>query len=95
MNPRDRWVLATYDISDNRARTRVASLLEGRLSRVQESFFEGWLTQAEAESLAQACSSHVDQSDSFRVYVLPRSSHSKCLSWGFPPAPEADDFLLV
>jgi CRISPR-associated endonuclease Cas2 len=94
MNPRDRLVLAAYDISESRARNRVAALLESCLTRVQESFFEGWMTETAARKLAESCSRHVDQSDSLRFYILPNNSHEHCLSWGFPPGPEANDFLL-
>jgi CRISPR-associated protein Cas2 len=37
-------VLVTYDISDNKRRTKLATFLEGYGRRVQKSVFECWLT---------------------------------------------------
>jgi len=39
-------VLVTYDISDNKRRTKLATFLEGYGRRVQKSVFECFLTQA-------------------------------------------------
>lgn len=85
----------TYDISDDRARARVAKLLERSLARVQDSVFEGWLSRAAAERLAETAGRVAGPSDSVRLYLLPREATSRCRAYGFPPAPEADDFLLV
>ena len=84
-----------YDISDDRSRTRAAKLLERSLARVQESVFEGWMTRAAAERLAASVGRLAGDDGSVRLYLLPRASVPKCRAWGFPPAPEQDDFLLV
>ena len=84
-----------YDIPEDRSRTRAAKLLEQALSRVQESVFEGWLTRANAERLAEQVGRLAGEDGSVRLYLLPRNAVPRCRAWGFPPAPETEDFLLV
>jgi len=84
-----------YDISDDRSRARAAMLLERSLARVQESVFEGWMTRKAAEQLAASVGRLAGDDGSVRLYLLPRGAVPGCRAWGFPPAPERDDFLLV
>lgn len=85
----------TYDVSDDRDRARLAHLLERSLTRVQDSVFEGWLTRTRARTLFERAARVGGPDGSVRLYLMPRSAVILCRAHGFPPAPEADDFLLV
>jgi CRISPR-associated endonuclease Cas2 len=88
-------VLIVYDISDARVRARVADALERRMTRVQESVFEGWMTDRQGRALAESAASMIQIDDSLRLYVLPRGGVNRCQAWGFPPAPMADGLLII
>lgn len=88
-------VLIAYDVADDRDRRRLAELLEGQLVRVQESLFEGWMTEVAARRLAEAAAAHVDQGDSLRLYLVPPRDVGRARAWGFPPAPEAGGLLIL
>lgn len=63
--------MVAYDIADDRRRRQLASCLGRRLGRVQESVFEGWLSQSEAVSLMREAESLLDVSlDRLRAYPL-------------------------
>lgn len=71
------WVIA-YDISDDRRRRQLAKCLARQMQRVQESVFEGWLTQAELNGLiAEATPLLSLEEDSLRAYPLAVRSE-KC-----------------
>lgn len=64
------WVIA-YDIADNRRRRQLVKCLASQMQRVQESVFEGWLTQAELNSLiAEATPLLNREEDRLRAYPL-------------------------
>lgn len=88
-------ILIAYDISDNKDRTRVSDLLEAHMVRVQESLFEGWMTRAAAQQLANEASRLIDEGDSLRLYIIPRGGVSAARAWGFPPAPLAGGILII
>jgi len=73
-----------YDISANKARRKVAGILEEGASRVQKSVFEARMTRARADALTRAATRHLAEGDSLRVYAisrngLPRSAaHGTC-----------------
>lgn len=84
-----------YDIADDRRRTRLAALLEERLSRVQESVFEGWLTASAAGALCDRASLLLDDADSLRVYTVPRAALRHCRSLGPLPLMTPHDYWLL
>lgn len=88
-------ILIAYDISDNKDRNRVAALLEAEMVRVQESLFEGWMSGAAAQRLANEAALLIDAGDSLRLYVVPRGGVGAAKAWGFPPAPLPDGLLIV
>lgn len=47
------FYLISYDIPDDKRRTKIAHLLEGYGERVQYSVFEVWATEKELETLRQ------------------------------------------
>ena len=87
------WVFA-YDIVDNRARRRVAALLEDYAVRVQGSVFEGRMHKKTMLSLADKIEMFLIQGDKLRIYPLPDSLIKKCHSYGGAPLPEKDEFWL-
>lgn len=93
-NPRH-LVLIAYDVSDQRDRRRLAEFLEARMTRVQESLFEGWMIRREAERTGREAAALIDTADSLRLYILPRGAVDTCRAWGFPPAPCGDGALIV
>lgn len=62
--------LACYDISGNRNRTKVEKLLLRHGNRVQKSVYEIRLSLLELQSLLQNCRTHLEKTDSLRIYLL-------------------------
>ena len=84
-----------YDISLNRARTRVAALLEADAMRVQESVFEGWMSRARAEALAARAARLLGPDDTLRLYLISQNAALKTRVYGLAPVVEAHDFFLL
>ncbi len=83
-----------YDISRASARTRVAELLGADATRVQESVFEGWMSEKRARAIAAKAMKILGDDDSLRLYVLNPRMAMRTLTIG-PGAPvEADEFHL-
>jgi len=87
--------LIAYDVTHDRDRARLADWLEARMTRVQDSLFEGWMTRSEAEATALRAAALVEPDDSVRLYLVPRGAVADCRAWGFPPAPCPDGALIV
>jgi CRISPR-associated protein Cas2 len=65
------FVVVSYDIADDKRRTRVAKALEGYGTRVQYSVFEVNLPPARIDELRQELAAIMDaQADSIRYYAL-------------------------
>ncbi|MCF1504012.1 CRISPR-associated endonuclease Cas2 [Afifella sp. H1R] len=93
MSGRRLYVFA-YDIADDRRRGRVASLLESRGLRVQESVFELRETQRGAVALAAQLKKRMRPPDNLRVYPVPGSVLADCIAIGGAPVAEDGDFLI-
>lgn len=66
-----RHLVVSYDVSDDRQRTRLAKFLLGYCDRVQKSVFEGEVPERRLESLRRGVGRLVDQGvDSVRLYTL-------------------------
>jgi CRISPR-associated protein Cas2 len=89
-------VLVTYDIADNKRRTKLATFLEGYGRRVQKSVFECFLTQAEMQNLHRSIQRRVKaEEDSVRFYWLTSQSVDQCLViGGQPPAPPPSVYII-
>lgn len=87
------WVFA-YDIVDNKARRRVATLLEDYAVRVQGSVFEGRMNKKTMLALVAKIETFLIPGDKLRVYPLPDNLIKKCHSYGGAPLPEKDEFWL-
>ncbi|MDF1516162.1 MAG: CRISPR-associated endonuclease Cas2 [Anaerolineae bacterium] len=70
-------VVASYDITDTRRRTKVAQLLEGYGERVQYSVFELWVTREEMGALRKKLASLVVEEGSIRFYPLCAACEKK------------------
>jgi CRISPR-associated protein Cas2 len=88
-------ILITYDVSDDRDRRKLSTFLEEHMTRVQGSVFEGWMTRREARKIARLGSALAGESESIRLYIIPRGGISACEAWGFPPAPCPDGALIL
>lgn len=95
MSDHEHLVLIACDISDAKDRQRVAEFLEARMTRVQDSLFEGWMSAWAGQRTAQEAAGMIDAADSLRLYIVPAGGVGRCAAWGFPPAPEAGGMLIV
>jgi CRISPR-associated protein Cas2 len=84
-----------YDVAGDRARARIADLLEKRLVRVQKSVFEGRLASAEAERLGAAAARHLGPGDSLRVYCVGAAGEARSRAYGPLPLSAAQDYWLL
>ena len=71
-------VIVSYDISDDKRRRKVATLMEGYGYRVQYSVFECSLTKRQMKKLKQELHPYVkaQEMDSIRFYPLPADAVS-------------------
>jgi CRISPR-associated protein Cas2 len=85
-----------YDISCNKRRRRVATLLEDQATRVQESVFEARLTNRKLSTLVKALARVIDTPDSLRVYTIGKSGEGHCtvLGMGIPIEIETGFWLV-
>lgn len=88
-------IIFAYDVADDRRRARLAEMLEDKLSRVQDSVFEGWLTASAAQTLSDRASLLLDEADSLRVYAVPRAALRHCRSLGPLPLMAPNDYWLL
>ena len=80
--------VAAYDLSDDRERRRVATLLEGYGFRVQFSVFECRLTRANRQRLTRQIESLGLRSGHVRLYRLYDAARHEVI--GSPQRPSAD-----
>ncbi len=64
------FLVVSYDISDNRRRTKVMKTLRDFGSHVQYSVFECRLNRAQIQSLKTRLAMLIDPRDSIRMYYL-------------------------
>lgn len=96
MMPEPNFYLLTYDISDDRRRTKIARELEAVAERVQHSVFEAHLMPAELEKLVKRTLKHLKkEEDSLRVYVLCQSCRGKIKTWGQGRVTSPPDLVVL
>ena len=91
------FILVSYDIPDNKRRTKVAKILEGYGDRVQYSVFECDLPARHIEKMLKEISGVLNESeDSVRVYRLCRSCAPKIMvkGQGRPPADTPEVYIV-
>ncbi|CAH0343040.1 CRISPR-associated endonuclease Cas2 [Rhizobium sp. CECT 9324] len=94
--PRARmFTVFAYDISDDRKRRRVATILEDSAVRVQNSVFEAWLSARQTEALKRRIEVLLVAGDNLRIYVLAQSGLSRSSAFGGPALGSTQTFLLI
>lgn len=90
------WMVA-YDIADDRRRRQLAQCLAKKLVRVQESIFEGWLTQPESSALMEEVKQLLDpRADRLRAYPLAVRKSSRYQVYGQQEKTEKlPDFWII
>ncbi|MEQ1688773.1 MAG: CRISPR-associated endonuclease Cas2 [Sphingopyxis sp.] len=88
------YVIA-YDIADDRRRRRIASLLEERAARVQESLFEQRLSNREAAQLFAALKALCHTDDSLRLYPVPDAALPRARTHGGPQIAGGGRYWIV
>jgi len=83
-----------YDVSDDRVRAKLATTLEDKGTRVQESVFELWLTVPQATRLGRSLSALLDPGDSLRVYGITRGNLGMAQAYGRGGPPDPGDYYL-
>ncbi len=76
--------LAAYDISDDRARVRVARILSRFGERVQFSVFELRIETAELEDLCESLGGNLAPHDEFDVYPIDERLKAGRIRWQRP-----------
>lgn len=84
-----------YDVSNDRVRRRLADLLSDDAARVQESVFEGWMSERRAEALAGRAVRLIGPQDSLRLYLLAERDALRTRVFGAGPPVEAHEFALL
>nr|WP_321482176.1 CRISPR-associated endonuclease Cas2 [uncultured Cohaesibacter sp.] len=85
-----------YDISNNKKRRRVATILENKASRVQYSVFETRITAKSLAKLVSKIEPHLENGDSLRVYTIGATGERYCSVYGsgIPIENDANFWLL-
>lgn len=84
-----------YDVEKDSARTKLATLLDERLDRVQKSVFEGRMTVAAARKLAARVGNLIGPDDSLRVYCITDAGLKGSLVKGKGQLSPPGDYWLV
>lgn len=88
--------LVTYDIPDDRRRTKMANLLQDYGQRVQYSVFEVWLNDAtQRELLARLKAILVEEDDSVRLYALCAACQKRVITLGQGTPPAAPGVVII
>lgn len=91
------FFLVSYDIPDNKRRTKIAKILEDYGERVQYSVFECRLTAKQIAKLTKELKAVlVEQEDSIRIYRLCAicEAEVKALGQAKPPAEEPVVYIV-
>jgi CRISPR-associated protein Cas2 len=91
------FILISYDIPDNKRRTKIAKILEDYGDRVQYSVFECELTAKHLSKLSKELKAVLDEAeDSIRLYRLCSDCVKKVEAWGQaePPAGDPDVYIV-
>ncbi len=93
---REWFVLISYDISDDRTRTKVSDILLEYGTRVQRSVFECRVTMDELYAIRDRLERMIDwDTDSVRYYFLCSACEPRTLVSGFGYYREQDEDLVL
>jgi len=85
-----------YDISDDRRRNRVASILLGFGERVQYSVFEADLDIANLERLVEKVAPEMkEDEDNLRIYPICEQCRSKIQIMGYGQVTQYPDVIII
>ena len=89
-------VLVTYDISDNKRRTKLATFLEGYGRRVQKSVFECFMGLGEMKKLKVQVERRIQlPEDDVRLYWISADAVPRSLTIGsLPPSPPPKSYIM-
>ncbi len=79
------FFLATYDVSEDRARARIARILSSCGQRVQHSVFELRLEPKELRELRTDIARHLEVDDRFAFYPIDERHPGQQVSWQRDP----------
>lgn len=90
------FILVSYDMPDNKRRSRVAKALKGYGFRVQESVFECHVDQGEYNEMRKEIEALiVKEEDSIRYYQLCANCQPKVQVVGIGEVTDEEDVIVV
>ena len=93
---RRQWMVVSYDITDDRRRTKVMKTLEGYGRRVQYSVFECEVRPAQVGELQQRLRRIIrPEQDSIRFYLLCEECLGKVVTLGLGTIHRLEPMVLV
>ena len=88
-------IIVSYDIVDDKRRTKLAKRLCDFGKRVQYSVFECDLTKEQLQDMTQQALKQIDEEeDSLRIYRICHTCASEILSYGIKQGWEEDDVIV-
>jgi len=90
------FILISYDIVDDKKRTKLAHKLKDFGPRVQKSVFEADVNESELERLRQLLkTTELDKGESIRLYRLCGECKKNISLWGDGEVTEDRDYYIV
>ena len=86
--------VASYDVSDDRRRDRVARVLSGYGERVQRSVFEIWLEPEEVPLLKREVGPLLARTDLFHLFPIDERGTRTTVAWQ-QSLPEREPVIIV
>jgi len=85
-----------YDISNDKKRRRVATIMEDYAVRVQMSVFEAILDETSVRNIASEVGAELDPGDSFRIYCISDIGRRRSFTVGSGAGIlEEDEFIIL
>lgn len=90
------YLLISYDIQDDRTRTKVAKILTDYGTRIQFSVFECDISNKQFEELKAKINELIDQeNDRVRFYQICKSCQKTAIISGVAELYEKDEFTVI
>jgi len=89
-----KW-LVCFDISDDKKRDKIASLLEEYGIRVQKSVFEIEINKTNLERLTEKVAKLIKKEDSIRFYFMQNDTIRKSFYFGFGSKPFFGEDIVI
>ncbi|GAB6163720.1 CRISPR-associated endonuclease Cas2 [Desulfothermus naphthae] len=89
-------VVITYDISDDKTRTKLHNLLKNLGYNIQKSVFECDMTEYDLIQIRKFCKAHLDpETDSVRIYKICSDCLDKAQVQGTTIKLKADKWMVI